>query len=92
MIAERGTDSTDADQFFKQRLFILRQEAVERERIFTHVSVNAEPHFGARIGQVREGGDRNGDVIADTSGFHDGLVRMFLKQNPAQLCNHQYVL
>ena len=68
------------------------QEAVEREGVFAHVGVDAEPHFGAGVGQVGEGGDRDGDVVAHAAGLHDGLVRMLFDQHAAEGSDHKPVV
>ena len=64
------------------------EKAVERKRVFANVRVDAQADLGAGAGQVGEGGDRNGHVIADAAGLDDGLVRMLLDQNAAQQSNH----
>ena len=92
LTASVGPMPLTADQLFEQRLFVLRQEAVERQRILAHVGVDAQPHLRAGVGQVREGGNRNGDVVAHAARFHDGLVGMLLEQHAAQQSDHKLVL
>ena len=71
-------NSAYVDQFFEQPLLILREKAVERQGVFTDVSVDAQPHLGARIGQMRERRNRDGHVVPYAAGFHDNLVRVLL--------------
>ena len=75
--------------FSNSAFLVLRQEAVERQRIFAHVGMDAQAHLGAGLGQVREGGNRDGDVVAHAARFDDGLVGMLLQQHAAQQSNHE---
>ena len=87
-----GPDAAHADELFEQRLFVLGEKAVERQGILAHVGMDAQPDLRARLRQVREGGDRDGYVIAHAAGFDDGLVGMFLDQQAAQQSDHMPVL
>ena len=84
-----GPDAAHPDQLFEQRLFVRREKAVERQRVFANVRVDAQPHLRAGIGQMSERRDRDDDVIADAAGFDDRLVGMLLDQNAAQQSNHE---
>ena len=46
---QRRPDAAHADELLEQRLLILREEAVERQRILADVGVDAQPHFRAGI-------------------------------------------
>lgn len=85
---EGGTDTGDSDELFEEGLFVSGEEAVEREGVFAHVSMDAEADFGAGIGEVGEGGDGDGDVVADAAGFDDGLVGVLFNQRAAEKGDH----
>ena len=75
--------------FSNSRFFVLREEAVERQRVFANVRVDAQAHFGADVGKLGEGRHRDGDVIADAARLHNRLVRMFFEKNAAQMSEHR---
>ena len=89
---QRRADAADRDELFEQRLFVLREEAVERQRVFANMGVDAQPDFGADVGQLREGGDRDGDVVSDAARLDDGLVGMLFEKNAAQMSEHEKLL
>ncbi len=81
---QRRADAAHRDQLLEQRLLVLRQEAVQRQRVFADVRMDPQAHFGARVGQLGERGDGDGHVVPDPAGLHDGLVGMLLDQHAAQ--------
>ena len=64
------------------------KKAEQRQRIFPHVRVNAQPDFGARFRQRGKSGNGDQHVVANPSGFHNYLVRMFLEECTAQQSDH----
>src|SRR5271154_1691939 len=69
-----GADSGDGDQALEEALLVAIEEAVEGEDVFADLGVNVEGDFGAFGGERGEGRDADDDVVADTSGFDDGLA------------------
>ena len=56
------------------------------------MGVDAQPHFGTRIGQGRERRDGNDYVVPDTLDIYDNLVRSLLKERAAQMSDHESLL
>ena len=84
VMASFGPMPRNRDQLLEQRLFVLRKEAVERQRILADVRVDAQPHLRAGVGKFRVGGDRDGDVVPHPGHVHDGLAGVFFEQRAAQ--------
>ena len=76
---ERRPDAAYPDQFFKERLFVLREKSVERQGVFSNVRMDAQRTSAPASGKRGKGGNRNGDVVSHAAGFHDGLVGMLLE-------------
>jgi hypothetical protein len=84
-----GADAGNADELLEHHLFILREEAEESESILTDVGVNAEADLRADVRKASVGGDGDGEIVADASGFHNGLVGVLFEERSANVSNHQ---
>jgi hypothetical protein len=85
---ELWTDAADADELLKQRLVGRSDKSEQQQRVFPHMRMNIQPHFGSLLRQrrIRRDGDR--DVVADAARFDNYLVRVFLKKRAAQMGDH----
>ena len=63
-------------------------EPEQRDRRLRGRACGCAAALPARVRQRGEGGDRDGDVIADAAGLDDGLVRMLFEQRAAQMSDH----
>ena len=81
-------DAADRDELLEQNLLVGRGESEEGNRILAHVRVDAEPHLGAGLRQMRVGGHRDGDVVTDALHVDNHLVGMLLEQNAAKVSDH----
>jgi len=86
--SELGTDAADGEEFFKEAFFLLLREAEESELVFTDVRVDMKRGFCAFAGECGEGGDADGDVVADARALDDDLVRSFGEEASAKVGDH----
>jgi len=50
--------------------------------------VDVECDIATHGRQFGEGRNADGDIVTDTAGFNDGLIRMFDQQFSAKMSNH----
>src|SRR4029079_5202639 len=86
--AELWADTADGDEVDEQLALARRLEAVELQRVFFYVRVDAQLNFRTRIFEVVKGRKRNAHFIADTRHVDNHGSRLFGKQCAAQVCNH----
>ena len=85
-------DAGDGEEFFEEAFFLSLREAEESELIFTDMSVDVKGDFSAFDRKSREGGNADGDVVANAGAFDDGLVRGFGKKASAEMSDHAFVI
>src|SRR5277367_3431773 len=86
---ELGADSGDGDEALEEALLVAVDEAVEGEEVFAHLGVDVEGNFGPFGGKRGEGGDADDDVVANASGFDDGLAGLFREEASAKVGDHR---
>jgi hypothetical protein len=84
-----GADAGYADELLEHSLFVLGEEAEEGEGVFADVGVDTEAHFGTYVGKAGVGGDGDREIVADASGFHNGLVGVLFEERSTNVSNHQ---
>jgi hypothetical protein len=89
---ELGADAGDGEEFFEEAFFLSFGEAEESELIFTDMGVDVKGDFSAFDRESREGGNADGDVVANAGAFDDGLVRGFGKKASAEMSDHAFVI
>jgi hypothetical protein len=89
---ELGADARDGDKAFKDALVVAVEEAVEGEGVFADLGVDVERDFGAFDGERGVGGDADRDIVADASGFDDGLLRLLGEETSTEVRDHAGIL
>src|SRR6267378_5411136 len=69
--------------------FPRRNKPVERQRIFPHVCVNQEGHFGVQLAERGIRRERHLHDVAYAAHVHEHLVRSFFGKPSAELANHR---
>ena len=73
--ASLGPTPETADQPLEEGLLGRGQEAEERERVLAHVGVDEQRDLAAGLAEPVEGGERDGDAVADAADVDDDLLR-----------------
>ncbi len=89
---ELGSDAADGDQPLEEALLFALEKTEEGDLIFADLGVDVQRGFRADRRQRRKGGHGDGDVVADASGFNDGLAGLFVDQLAAQVSDHSALL
>jgi len=69
--------------------FALGEKAVEREGILADVSVDEQSDFGVKLTHGGEGGERDGDEIADAADIEDDLIGALFEEAAAEESDHR---
>jgi hypothetical protein len=85
---ELGADAADGEKLFEEAFFLGFGEAEEGDLVFADVGVDVQDGFGAFGGECGEGGDADGDVVADTGTFEDGLIGGLREEASAEVGDH----
>jgi len=86
---EGGADAGSAEEQLEEMFFAGGEEAIEREGIFTDVSMDEQSNFGVEFAKSGEGGKRHGDEIADAADVEDNLIGPLFEEAAAQESNHR---
>ena len=87
--ASDGTDAGRTEEKLEEMLFALGEKTVEGKSIFADVGVDQQRDFGVEFAESGEGGERNGDEIADTANIEDNLIGTFFEEAAAEESDHR---
>ncbi len=85
---ELGTDTGDGNQALEETLFIELGEAEECKLVFGDLGEDVQAGFVAFAREGGEGGDGDGDVVANAGALDDGLVRRLGDEDAAEGSDH----
>src|SRR5260370_955176 len=86
---ERCTHTGSGNQHPKEMLFARGNKTVQRQRIFTHMGVDQERHFGVELAERGVRRKRHLHEVADAAHVHEHLIRSFFAEPSAKLANHR---
>lgn len=70
-------------------LFAGGEETVERKGIFAYMSVGEKSDFGVEFTESGEGGEGNGDEIADAADIENDLIGALFEEATAKKSDHR---
>ena len=83
-----GAYAADSDESLEEAFFLAIEEAEEGDLVFADLGVDVEGGFRTDAGEGGEGGDGDDHVIADASGFDDGLAGFLEDELAAEVSDH----
>src|SRR5712692_12071473 len=86
---ERWPHTGSGKQHLKEMLFARGNKTVQRQRIFTHMGVDQERHFGVELAKRVVRRKRHLHEVADAAHVHEHLIRSFFAEPSAKLANHR---